>query len=100
MTPSLAQLEFPHAARQLRRYASPMTNLRNLWHRGSAWLVGPLLVGLMAVGLAKGGDYASQGNRLLIGLHPLAPLLFMPAAFALLAYIGRRFFPGSQGSGI
>ncbi len=62
--------------------------------------MGPLLVGLMAVGLAKGAEYAIQVNRQLRGLHPLAPLVFMPGGFALLVYIGRRFFPGSQGSGI
>ncbi|HEX7642511.1 MAG TPA: chloride channel protein [Burkholderiaceae bacterium] len=77
-----------------------LSNLQNLWHRGSAWLVGPLLVGLMAVGLAKGADYANRINHQLCGLHPLAPLLFMPAGFSLLVYAGRRFFPGSQGSGI
>ncbi len=101
MTPSLAQRDpFPKAARQLRRYAGPLSNLRNLWHRGSAWLLGPLLVGLMAVGLAKGAEYANRINHRLCDLHPLAPLLFMPAGFALLVYLGRRFFPGSQGSGI
>ncbi|MFZ6645048.1 chloride channel protein [Undibacterium sp. TJN25] len=29
-----------------------------------------------------------------------SPLLFMPAGFALLAYCCKRYFPGSQGSGI
>jgi H+/Cl- antiporter ClcA len=104
MTTSQAHLHLSNATRQLRRALgprfSPLTNFHNLWHRGSAWLVGPLLVGLVAVGLAKGAEYAAQLNRQLCALHPLAPFLFMPAGFALLVYLTRRFFPGSQGSGI
>jgi H+/Cl- antiporter ClcA len=86
--------------RQFRKIAGPLTRLRDLWHRGSAWLVGPILVGLMAVGLAIGAEHATRLNRWASALHPLASLWFMPAGFALLAYIGKRFFPGSQGSGI
>lgn len=104
MTTSPALLDLSQAARRLRRAIAPrfalLSNFHNLWHRGSAWLIGPLLVGLMAVGLAKGAEYAAGLNRQLCNLNPLAPLLFMPAGFALLVYLGRRFFPGSQGSGI
>ncbi|PRC91104.1 chloride channel protein [Solimicrobium silvestre] len=74
--------------------------LLEIWHRGSAWIVGPVLVGLMAVGLALGSDQMSTFNMHLNKLHPYAPLLFMPLGFALLAYLGKRFVPGSQGSGI
>jgi len=62
--------------------------------------LGPVLVGLAAVGLAMGSEYANKLNRWVIEAAPLSPLLFMPAGFALLAYCGDRFFPGSQGSGI
>ncbi|WP_325394043.1 chloride channel protein [Undibacterium sp.] len=58
------------------------------------------MVGLAAVGLAMGSEYANKLNRLVIGVAPWSPLLFMPAGFALLAYCCDRFFPGSQGSGI
>jgi len=71
-----------------------------LWHRGSAWILGPVLVGLMAVGLAVGSERMTVLNDHLIHLHPWAPLLFMPAGFAMLAYLGNRFAPGSQGGGI
>ena len=71
-----------------------------VWHRGSAWIVGPLLIGLVAVGLAIGSEKMSALNTLLNHTHPLAPLLFMPAGFALLAYLVHRLAPGSQGSGI
>jgi H+/Cl- antiporter ClcA len=70
------------------------------WHRGWAWLAGPLLVGLAATGLALASDYAGRFNRQLWADRPLLPFLLMPAAFALLSWICRRVFPGAQGSGI
>ena len=72
----------------------------NVWHRGAAWILGPLLVGLMAVALALGSERASRFNTQMVHDFPLAPLLFMPAGFVLLAYLANRFVPGSQGSGI
>lgn len=72
----------------------------DIWHRGAAWIAGPLLVGLMAVGLAFGSEHASRLNAGLVHAFRFAPLLFMPLGFALLAYLSNRFVPGSQGSGI
>ena len=72
----------------------------HFWHRGAAWFLGPVLVGLAAVGLAIGSEYANKLNHLVVDAAPWAPLLFMPAGFALLAYCCERVFPGSQGSGI
>jgi H+/Cl- antiporter ClcA len=74
--------------------------IQDLWHRGSTWMLGPVLIGLMAVGLALGAQYATAMNDKLVALFPFAPLFFMPAGFALLAYLGTRFVPGAQGSGI
>jgi len=69
-------------------------------HRGWAWLVGPLLVGLVAVGLAYGSEEVTRFNRWLWAGRPWLPLLLMPAAFAALAWVSRHWFPGAQGSGI
>lgn len=79
---------------------SPWARVVDLWHRGAAWIAGPVLVGLMAVGLAFASEHASRLNAVLVHLFPFAPLVFMPLGFALLAYLGNRFVPGSQGSGI
>jgi len=70
------------------------------WHRGWAWLAGPLLVGLVAVGLAYGSDEATRFNRWLWADRPLVPFILLPAAFAALSWICRNWFPGAQGSGI
>jgi len=69
-------------------------------HRGWAWLIGPLLVGLVAVGLAYGSEEVTRFNRWLWSGRPLLPLLLMPAGFAGLAWVSRHWFPGTQGSGI
>jgi H+/Cl- antiporter ClcA len=71
-----------------------------IWQRWSVWVIGPILIGLMAVGLAMGSDFMSKLNAHLVQLHPYAPLFFMPLGFALLAYLGARFFSGAMGSGI
>ena len=77
-----------------------MAHGRDIGHRGAAWIIGPILVGLLAVGMAMGSDQMHILNAHLVQIHPYAPLLFMPCGFALLAWLGNRFFPGSQGSGI
>ncbi len=77
-----------------------VVKVTDVWHRGAAWILGPLMVGMMAVVLAYGGEKVSKFNAMVLSAAPYSPLLFMPAGFALLAYVGSRFFPGSQGSGI
>ena len=59
-----------------------------------------MLLGLIAVAFAKLSDLAQREFRLLISAFAWAPLVLMPVGFAALAWITRRFFPGSQGSGI
>ncbi|MHB1678487.1 MAG: chloride channel protein [Sulfuriferula sp.] len=71
-----------------------------MWHRGSAWILGPLMIGLIAVALAMASEYANKFSLYLFKSFFLAPLLIMPAGFALLTYLGRQYFAGAQGSGI
>lgn len=70
------------------------------WQQGLVWILGPVLVGLFAVGLAIASEKMSVLNGQLIKLHPFAALLYMPAGFALLAFLCKRFVAGAQGSGI
>ncbi|HEX7648498.1 MAG TPA: chloride channel protein [Noviherbaspirillum sp.] len=74
--------------------------MRHYWHHGAAWLLGSLLIGLAATGFAYGAEWANNLNKLLLSKTPIAALLVMPAGFALCAYLGRRYFAGTQGSGI
>jgi H+/Cl- antiporter ClcA len=76
------------------------SHIEELWHRGSAWIIGPVLIGLMAVGLALGTEYLGKLNSQLLHRFPYSPLLYMPAGFALLAWLCARYAPGSQAGGI
>ena len=82
------------------RRAKHVANTIELSQRSAAWIVGPVIVGLLAVFMAIQSDYANRANKFLFSLFPLAPLVFMPAGFALLAFLSQRYFPGTAGSGI
>lgn len=89
--------------RLLRRQPSDLPlklYIEALWHQGSAWIVGPVLIGLLAVGLAVGTEHLGRLNALLVARLPYAPLVYMPLGFAVLAWLGRTYAPGSQGGGI
>lgn len=61
---------------------------------------GGATVGVIAALFAMLADEAQAGFRLLVAASPYGPLLLTPAGFALSVAVARRFFPGSQGSGI
>ena len=85
--------------RLVRRFMSP-SRIRHYGHHGSAWILGSLLIGLIAVGLATASEYAIGFNRALTRAAPFAALLLTPAGFALCAWLARHYFGGTQGSGI
>ncbi|MHB0989785.1 MAG: chloride channel protein [Burkholderiales bacterium] len=77
-----------------------VAKLVELWHRGSAWVFGPLIIGLVAVALATAGNYINKFNDRLFHTIFFVPVLVLPLGFMALAYLSRRYFPGTQGSGI
>jgi H+/Cl- antiporter ClcA len=79
---------------------SPILKAFELWHRGAAWIFGPVVVGLIGVFMAVQSEYAGKVNKLLFTSFPLAPLVIMPAGFALIAFLCTRYFSGTAGSGI
>src|SRR3954451_18473730 len=64
------------------------------------FLLGGVVVGAAAVALALLADQAQAVFRHLIARWPHAPLLVTPLGIGLAAWLTRRYFPGSQGSGI
>ncbi|HEX5326808.1 MAG TPA: chloride channel protein, partial [Acetobacteraceae bacterium] len=62
--------------------------------------IGALAVGLCAIGFAAGANHANHLYHQLIAITRFAPFIVAPAGLALVAWLTRRFFPGSQGSGI
>ena len=73
---------------------------RRAWGRRLVFWGGAVLLGLVAVAFAALSDGAQALFRRLVSAFPLAPLFLMPFGFAFSAWVTRRFFPGSQGSGI
>lgn len=63
-------------------------------------LAGGVGVGIAAVLMARASDMAQQVFRAGASALPWLPLLLTPLGFALSAFLARRLFPGSQGSGI
>lgn len=71
-----------------------------LWMRRVLFWMGALAVGAAAILFALGADQANGFFHRLIQVSPYLPLLVCPAVLALCAWLTRRFFTGSQGSGI
>ncbi|HEX2590091.1 MAG TPA: chloride channel protein, partial [Rhizomicrobium sp.] len=70
------------------------------WQRRGVFMVGGLLVGVAAVLLAFGADGAQHLFREFLRIAPYGAFVATPLGFALCTWIGRRFFPNTQGSGI
>lgn len=71
-----------------------------LWVRRILFWIGALAVGAAAIVFAVGADHANDLFRRLVQSSPYLPLAVCPVVLALCAWITRRFFAGSQGSGI
>jgi H+/Cl- antiporter ClcA len=71
-----------------------------LWKRRLVFWCGAISVGLAAVAFAVGSDFTHTFFHGLIAYSPYLPLIVTPLALALVVALTRRFFPGSQGSGI
>lgn len=83
------------APRGLRPLASA-----SLWRRRLGFTLGAVAVGLVSVGLARAADQAQSLLMQVVAQWPWAPWLLAPLGFPICAGLARRFFPGSQGSGI
>tara|TARA_R110002110_G_scaffold87568_2_gene228081 strand:+ start:1180 stop:2472 length:1293 start_codon:yes stop_codon:yes gene_type:complete len=70
------------------------------WQRRLMFVVGGLIVGAAAVGLAIASDFVQSQFHQFTGKWPYAPLVVTPLGFALTLYLTNRFFPNSGGSGI
>lgn len=64
------------------------------------FLLGGVIVGVSAVALALLADQAQATFRRLLLHSRYLSLIVTPIGFGLIAYVTRRFFPNSQGSGI
>jgi H+/Cl- antiporter ClcA len=70
------------------------------WQRRAIFILGGLIVGLVAVGLAVASDFVQSVFNRVAGHSPYIPLVLTPLGFALVVFMAVRFFPNTQGSGI
>jgi H+/Cl- antiporter ClcA len=88
-------LHLPGLYRRSRFFLSPRA-----WRRRLVFWCGGLAVGVTAVALAIAADYVQAWFRQGVGYSPYLSLAITPLGLALSVALTRRFFPGSQGSGI
>lgn len=70
------------------------------WRQLVMWLLAPLLIGMAGVGMANISNVCYEANRWIADHLGWGAIVYMPVGYALLMYVSRRFFPGTQGSGI
>ncbi len=70
------------------------------WKIRILFWTGAVIVGLVATGFALSAEFADHSFQQLIQSSPYLPLLICPLGLMLVSWLTRRFFPGSQGSGI
>jgi H+/Cl- antiporter ClcA len=88
-------LRRPGFFRRSRFFLSPRA-----WRHRLVFWCGGLAIGIAAVGMAIAADYVQAWFRRALGYSPYLALVITPAGLALSVALARRFFPGSQGSGI
>lgn len=71
-----------------------------LWLRRITLWIGAVVVGLVAIAFANTAEYANSLHQRLVNTSPFLPFVVGPAGLALVVWLTRKFFPGSQGSGI
>ncbi|HQT25966.1 MAG TPA: chloride channel protein, partial [Burkholderiales bacterium] len=70
------------------------------WKRRLIFWGGAICVGIIAVLFAVAAAYANAVFHDLLAVSPYLPLIVSPLGLALVVAITRKYFPGSQGSGI
>jgi H+/Cl- antiporter ClcA len=73
---------------------------RRTWRPRLAFWCGGLTIGVTAVVMAIAADYVQAWYRDMLGYSPYLSLAITPMGLALAVALTRRYFPGSQGSGI
>ena len=86
------------------RYASHLAVRSRIaakrWSRRSAFLLGGVLVGAVAIGMAYAADLAQAGFLRAIERLPWIGFVITPLGFGVATLLARNVFPNSQGSGI
>jgi len=70
------------------------------WKAHLTFIVGGTIVGLFATFMAVSSEWANNLFRTGVEHYPWLPFIVSPAGLILVLWLTRKFFPGSEGSGI
>ena len=70
------------------------------WQRRLVFWCGAISVGLVAILFAVACEWANGIFHKILAISPYLPLLLTPIGLVLIVFTTRKYFPGSQGSGI
>ncbi len=70
------------------------------WKIRLIFWAGAVLVGVVASAFAISTEYTHEGFHWMLGYGDWVPFLLCPLGLMLVSWLTRRYFPGSQGSGI
>ena len=79
---------------------------RHAWYSPRLWLrritlwLGAVLVGIVAIAFAISAESANSLHQRMVEFSPLLPFVVGPLGLATVVWLTRKFFSGSQGSGI
>lgn len=77
-----------------------MRALSRRWQRRMIFMVGGLVVGVTAIGLAVASDYAQKLFHTVLDQSPYVGLALTPLGFGVAVWLTNRYFPNTGGSGI
>jgi H+/Cl- antiporter ClcA len=82
------------------KFPLPEEGLILEWKRRLVFWSGAISVGVVAILFAVACEQANIQFHHLLAISPYLPLLVTPVGFAMVVVVTRKYFPGSQGSGI
>ena len=85
---------------RIRRLFARPSNSVKIWLNRMVFWSGAITVALAAVAFQLSSGYGNHLFRAGLAHTPALSLVVTPLGFAAILYLTRRFFPGSQGSGI
>lgn len=70
------------------------------WKANLVFMLGGAAVGLVAVFMAVSSDLANHSFFSMVEKYPYMPFVVSPLGLILIVFLTRKYFPGSEGSGI
>lgn len=70
------------------------------WKIRILFWAGAIIVGLVATGFAAGTEHVNAWFHLMVAQSPYVPFVLCPLGLVIVSLLTRRFFPGTEGSGI